>query len=157
MIVRYLSFGKWVPWAIALFFVVQTALFACFAYVAKQTDAGMSTTQAYEKGLSYNSIIKKSEEQEALLYTSKIEYKNGQIFFSLENEKGQKIQDAKVWLWLYRPVHAGKDIKLEMEINSFGGGYAVNIAPPEKGLWEARIHAQTRHGSYQDSKRILIE
>lgn len=154
--VKITSTGKWVPWAIVLFFVVQTIFFSWLAHVAQKTHTGMVTDHAYEKGLAYNDTIAKSEEQEKLGYTSEIEYKNSRIVFSLKDKNKQTIPNAKVKLWLYRPAHAGKDMAQAMTVNP-DGSYAATIVPPEKGLWEIRIHAETTQGSYQSSKRIVIE
>ena len=146
---------KFIPWYIVLFFVVLTFVFGGFAYVAKTTHTGLVTDEAYEKGLAYNSTIEKAAAQDALGYVSDIGFKDNIIYFSLVDATAQPITNAHVKLWLYRPVHDGDDVRLDMtEVSK--GQYKATIAPPEQGMWEIRIHAATPAGDYQASKRVVL-
>lgn len=146
---------KLIPWYIVLFFIVLSFVFGGFAYVAQTTHTGVVTDQAYEKGLDYNSTIEKARAQDALGYMSDIMLKDGTVYFTLVDAAALPITDAVVKLWLYRPVHDGGDMHLDM-IEVRKGQYEVKISPPEKGMWEIRIHAVTPAGNYQSSKRVVL-
>lgn len=146
---------KFIPWYIVLFFIVLSFVFGGFAYVAKKTHTGLVTEQAYEKGLDYNSTIEQSQAQDALGYMSDIAMKDGTVYFALVDANAMPIMGAAVKLWLYRPVHDGGDMHVEM-IEVHKGQYEAKIAPPEKGMWEIRIHAVTPTVNYQVSKRVVL-
>lgn len=147
---------KLIPWYIVLFFVVQTVLFAWFIWLSETTHTGVTTEQAYEKGLDYNGVISKAQEQAALGFTSSIEQSGGEILFILKDAAGKPVAGAKVTLWFFRPVQDGMDSRFDMTERQ-NGIYALTEAPQEKGLWEVRVRAQTAKGPYQTSKRMVFQ
>ena len=144
---------RFIPWYIVLFFVVQTGFFAWFYHIAASTFTGMVTDRAYEKGLQYNQVIAKYNAQEKLGWTSEITRKGNGIQLILKDARGNLLSGAKVRLWLVRPVHDGVDQHLEMQ-EMATGDYFSPLALPEKGIWEARIEAESQGHTYQSAKRM---
>lgn len=146
---------RFIPWYIVMFFVFQTVLFGWFTYIAQKTHTGVVTEQAYEKGLAYNDVIEKARQQDALGFSSVIEERDGKISFSLVDHEGRPVQDAKVMVTFFRPVHDGIDTTAEMIGRN--GVYTSAVELSEPGLWEVRVNAKTSRGDYQASKRMTIE
>ncbi|MCE9507971.1 MAG: FixH family protein [Alphaproteobacteria bacterium] len=147
---------RFIPWGIALFFAVQAIGFAWFYRISTATSPGLVTDSAYEKGLQYNDVIAKAAAQDLLGWTSAITRKNEGIEFALRDGQGKPLAGARAHLWLVRPVHDGEDRQLEMK-ETAPGHYFAALAVPEKGLWEARIRAETPKGAYQSSERIVFK
>ena len=147
--------GRFIPWVIVLFFAVLTALFAAFIYVAEQTYTGVVTEQAYEKGLAYNTTIDKADAQNQRELKATLSREKDQIVFFLKDASGRNVAKGAV-LWFFRPVHDGKDKVITMQ-RRLDGAFIAPAVVPEQGLWELRIRAETSHGSYQMSKRMVFE
>lgn len=144
---------KYIPWYIVLFFVVQASVLGWFCYLADSTYTGLVTEQAYEKGLKYNQTIARYEAQQKLGWTSVIAQKDGGIEMMLSATDKKPVTGAQAQLWLVRPVRAGADQRLTMTETAPGRYFAV-VAPPEKGLWEARISVEKEGQSFQASRRV---
>lgn len=147
------SSGKFVPYAIAAFFVLQAILFVWFYNVATSTYSGLVTEGAYEKGLKYNQTINQAEKQKNLGWTSSIKKKNGGVEFILKDKNGSPLSGAHVILWLVRLVHDGADQHLEMKETSPGHYFSAAVLP-EKGLWEARVESEKDGKTYQTARRM---
>lgn len=147
--------GRFIPWYIVAFFLGQTVLFAWFTHVAVSTHTGLVTERAYEKGLSYNRTIESARRQEDMGFTSEIVRNRKTVSFILKDNKGNIVPDAKVTLYLFRPVQEGMDSQFTLSFNE--NAYEAEITPPLPGLWEVRILAKMKNGNYQSSKRVVFE
>lgn len=146
---------KWIPWYIAGFFMALTALFSCFVYIAEKTYTGVVTDHAYERGLAYNEIIKDAAAQDILGFRPDIRKDGRKIVFSLATAEGKPVQVSKAKMLLFRPVQDGMDMTADMVLDD--GVFTAEVSPPQQGLWEVRISAETAQGPYFTSKRMRFE
>ncbi len=149
---------RFIPLYIVAFFVVISGVLGTFTYVAITTYRGVVTANAYEKGVAYNTVIDQARTQDSLGYTHTLTYQNGEVAFALTaREGGQAVVVETAKVWFFRPTQEGMDIHLPMT-KAADGTYRAGVeALPAKGLWEARVYAQTAKGEYQASKRITVK
>lgn len=147
--------GRLIPWMIVLFFVVLTGVLAAFTVVARRTHTGLSNDAAYERGLAYNATIEKSSAQDKLNLQPTIRAEKSAVLFRLTDAQGRAVSVSSATLWMYRPSDAALDTTLLMKRR--GKDWIAAPALPAKGLWEARVRAETAQGPYQASQRLVIE
>lgn len=149
--------ARYIPWLIVAFFVVITCVLAGFAYVAITTYRGVVTDQAYERGVAYNAVIARAEEQAARGWNADIVFRDGYVTFTLVDGDGTAVAADGVVLVMFRPTQAGMDRRYDMQ--SLGGGrFQANVSDlPAHGAWDARVTAQTIQGDYHASTRMVIE
>ncbi|MBF0137321.1 MAG: FixH family protein [Magnetococcus sp. DMHC-1] len=153
---------RWLVAGIFMFAIVLLVnLF--LAFFAKRTWNGLTTTQAYEKGLAYNEVLAAQERQDRLGWQGSLEPTTGWIVgqpavlrFTLTEKDGTPIQSAVVKGSLYRTVHQGNDQTLAFEQEQ-PGRYKVSVTPPLPGVWEVKLQATTPHGDFRFNQRIQVK
>lgn len=149
--------GRFIPWLIVAFFVVITMVLSGFTYIAVTTYRGVVTEQAYEKGVNYNAIIARAEVQDELHLNSRTRLTGTTVEFSLTDKAGAPVTGAQVSLLMFRPTQEGMDRRYAMA-EAGGGLYRADVADlPARGIWEARVSAQTSQGAYRSSQRVVSQ
>ncbi len=149
--------ARYIPWLIVGFFVVIAGVLFTFAYVAITTYRGVVTDQAYEKGVAYNDVIARAQAQDEKGWESTIDVHSRVMTFRLVDRRGDAVRVDAVKLTMFRPTQAGIDRDYTMHAQS-NGTYTADMSDlPAIGIWEARIKAQTQHGEYQASKRVVMK
>lgn len=144
-----------IPWMIVGFFVALACLLGWFADLAVSSYTGVVTDEAYEKGLHYNDTIARARAQDALGWQGDIRLENGLLAFTLRDATGAGIDGAKVDAYAMRPVQAGKDTQVTMQAEG-DGAYRARLSLPQSGLWLVEIHAKSKQGDFQVSKRVVV-
>ena len=142
---------RWIPWYFVLFFAVVAAVNAVMVTLAIRTHTGTVTDHPYEIGIKYNEVVEASEKQDALGWSSAINYSNDKLHFTLKNKAGHVIVPEKMIAYISRPTQAGMDFTVDMKTGN------VPVTFPLKGLWEVRIDAYYHDNHYQQSKRIVVQ
>ncbi len=142
---------RWIPWYFVAFFVVIALVDGAMVTIAIRTHTGLVTDHPYEKGLSYNRVVKAKEMQETYGWKGDIAYTGGRLSFTLHDKDGRLIQPQHATATITRPTQAGMDFTVALA----GGG--VDIDFPAKGLWHVRIDGVYDGVHYQQSRRIVIE
>jgi nitrogen fixation protein FixH len=147
---------KWIPWYFVVFFVVLIVIDGTMVTIAVKTQTGTITDHPYEKGLAYNQVVKDSDMQAALGWKGNIDFKDGEISFTLKDKTGHAISADKVLASFTRPTQAGMDFTQPMQISE-GTYFILKPAFPVKGLWEVRVYVESKAGQFQHSKRIVVQ
>lgn len=141
--------GRRVWWYFVAFFGFVAAVNAAMVTTALRTHSGTVTEHPYEKGLAYNDVVKATEKQAALGWTSRLEFTRGALFFSVRDAKNQPLSLEKATASFTRPAQSGMDFVVELT------GRETPITFPAKGQWEVRVDAMHKGVPYQESKRIV--
>lgn len=134
-----------------MFFGFVAAVNAVMMTLAIRTHSGLVTDHPYEKGLAYNQVVQAEKEQEALGWKGTIDYKNGTLYFILQDKNTQPLQWKKARATIRRPTQSGMDFVVTLK------GEQTPIDFPEKGLWEVQVDAMHDGAHYQKSKRIVVQ
>ncbi len=151
---------KWIPWWIALGFVVLISPVVPLAYIAIHTLPGTVSDKAYENGIAYNKSIAAGVKAAALGWTGVITYDQpaeGQIAFHyrLQDTKGDAVEGASVHLFLVRPVQKGMDRKATLQAEA-GGNYSTTLDLPATGVWDVHVSATRGNENFQSIQRIVV-
>lgn len=144
---------RFIPWYIVCFFALQFILFGWFYYVASSTYNGVITDQAYEKGLKYNDVIARAAAQEKLGWRLTMAKVDSALRVTLRDRADAPLSQARVMVWLVRPVQAGMDFSVDLK-ETAPGVYAAPVIVPAPGLWEVRASVRQGSHTYQAAQRM---
>ncbi len=136
--------GRTALFLILSFFGVVFAANGVFLYLAASTWNGLSTDDAYRKGLNYNRTIERAAAQRELGWRTAVsleELGDGQrrLTVLLHDRTEQPINNRAVTAMLRRPVSEDTE-DIEVSLNWAGAGlYATDLALPEGGHWDVRV------------------
>lgn len=151
---------KWIPWYFVAFFTVVAMVDAVMVTLAVETQPGLVTEHAYERGLAYNDTVKAAGMQDALGWkgaiTSRTEGEKTMLSFRLQDARGLPIISQHVSVDLMRPVQEGIDFTMPMTRDE-AGEYWAEAVFPARGVWQARVFVHDKGTRYQQSQRIVIK
>ena len=148
--------GRHVLFAMLAFFGVVIATNAVFVVLALDTWTGVSTDDAYRRGLDYNTVLRAAEDQKALGWTGEIAFEplgegQGRIAATFTDRNGNALEHLTVRAEVRRPTHEGHDHEVALD-RSGPGRYGAELTLPLRGQWDVRLHAEGRDGA-----RFVIE
>jgi len=151
--------GKTVLYGMLAFFGVIFAVNAAFVYFALDTWPGLSTPNAYEKGVRYNTTLTAAEKQSALGWRSAVSLSassNGQyvVLVRIKTKTGTAINALKIRLTLLRPTHEGYDQTIGLT-ETAPGRYEGETRLPLRGQWLGRIAATSPSGQTYNMQHEL--
>lgn len=150
---------RFIPWAIASFFIVLAIVLAGLCTIAFRTYTGEVTDGAYKKGLVYNTTLQEAQTQSRLGWKSNLSVTPAaqafQIVWHLADEHIVPISDADAQAWCIRPTQAGFDTHALLKRNG-KGTYQGMIALPLKGVWEVHVSAVYKGHNYQEVKTVIL-
>ena len=124
--------------------------------LALDTWTGVSTDDAYRRGLAYNEVLDAAEAQQELGWTGAVTFEplgesRGRLAATFTDRNGNALDHLTVRADVLRPTHEGHD--LEVALNRTGPGrYDAEVTLPLRGQWDVRLHAEARGGH-----RFVIE
>jgi len=127
-----------------------------FVYIAYANPPSEVTSEAYEKGLSYNETLAKSAAQKALGWLSSTHYEDGKLSFSLTDGQHRPLEKAQVRAWFVNPNDATKDRSVDL-ISIGKGHYTASELLPAKGNWTVHVTAQSEGREYQSVSQIEVQ
>jgi nitrogen fixation protein FixH len=146
--------GKHVFFMVFIFFATVSAVDGLFVYKALQSNTGVVTDQAYEKGLAFDKILQEAEQQEALNVTAKTAYSNGLLSLQLKDKSGVDVKGARITAKIIRPVAEGHDFEIAF-LEKKPGVYESEVKMPLPGLWEAKMEAKWDTKIYRKIMRFM--
>ena len=156
------SKGWWYPFIFLGFFVIVVSVNATMAFFATSTFTGLSTQNAYEKGLAYNRNLAMAKAQAALGWSvdAAVTPAAGpkpaaNVTLTYRDRGGQPLTGLDVHALVSRPTVKGYD--QEVALNDQGDGrYTATVTLPFTGQWDMDVLA-TGHGeAYQLQRRFIL-
>jgi nitrogen fixation protein FixH len=155
MHVRTLT-GRHVLYWILGFFAVVLAANGTFVYLALSTWTGLSTENAYQRGIDYNDVLDTAARQRALGWTGALSFApagDGRVRLSLAvtDRRGMPVDNLEVAADIRRPTN--EDFDQAAVLAPGGAGvYEAELELPLRGQWDVRAI-----GEAQDGRRFEIE
>ena len=164
--------GWWYPWLFVGGMLIVIAVNVVLVAIAIGTFSGLTTEDAYRKGLAYNRTIAAAEAQDArgwrLDLTITPQSPGGTAAGAAEkatggmavvarfaDRAGQPLSRLDVRAFLVRPLGDGDDLALLLQ-ETGGGLYRGTLPPPLGGQWDVRIHARRGDETFQQTRRIVV-
>lgn len=135
--------GRTVLLSFLAFFGVIFLVNGIFFWFASDSWTGLSTEDAYRKGIAFNDELARAEAQRLLGWTAATEFISagpgeGRLVFALTSADGLPVRGRDVSATFRRPVSEGMDFAANLE-STGPGKYAADIAPPVPGQWDVRL------------------
>ncbi|TQV68100.1 FixH family protein [Denitrobaculum tricleocarpae] len=145
--------------AFAAFFGVVFAVNGFMVFMALDSWSGLSTEDAYQRGLRYNTTLEAMEHRDALGWQENVIYtpgspdaaatadadsqseSYGRITLEMRDRDGALLEGLIVAGQIWRPTNEGFDRPIELEAVG-AGRYETDVAFPLKGNWLIRLSAQ---------------
>lgn len=156
---RRLTGPKVLAWLLGFFGLVM-AVNGVFVYLALDSFSGLSTEQAYQKGLSYNETLRAGRAQRALGWRARVESewrgldRPARIDVTLQDRDGAPLAGLSLSGNLRWPVKEGSDRALTF--TDLGDGrYAGEAVLPYPGNWDLSLVAVRGDGAEMRIERRL--
>ena len=148
--------GRMVLIGFVAFFGVIAAVNGVFMYFALSTWPGLTTEDAYKKGVAYNRTLDEAAVQARLGWRSAVAIDvSGELVVSLAGKDGAPIQGARVDVTLSRPL--GSEAALSLMLEEIAPGrYGGRFTAPDAGRWKADIKAQLNDNSYRMRHEVMV-
>ena len=154
--------GRHVLMGLLAFFGVVLLTNTVFIYLALDTFSGLSTEDAYRRGLEYNETLEARAEQRALGWSGLVSYEErdgaaGLLTAVLTDRTGMPLADLQVSGQVRRPTHEGHDLEVTL-VQSGAGTYTSEIELPLRGQWDVRLVAVSPGGKrFEMERRIWLK
>tara|TARA_R110000868_G_scaffold14669_3_gene67907 strand:- start:1459 stop:1959 length:501 start_codon:yes stop_codon:yes gene_type:complete len=127
--------GRHVLVFLIAFFAVIFAVNGVFLFVSLQTHPGVTSTDAYRKGLHFNRELDRADRQRARGWKSEISADRGVMEIRLTDKSARPVSGLRINAVARRPVHDRGDTELVLrEIET--GRYRADRPPLPPGRWE---------------------
>jgi nitrogen fixation protein FixH len=145
------------------FFAVIVLVNGVFMYFALTSFSGLSTENAYVKGVNYNRTLAQGRAQKAAgwqVTATALQVTPGrQVVLNVRvmDRHGRPLDNLALRGQLRRPTYAGDDVTLEFEATG-KGGYRALADPDAAGQWDLRLLAQVDDATdYRWEKRLWLK
>ncbi len=125
-----------------------------FIFFALSSFSGLTTENAYVKGLHFNRAVARGRAQQAAGWrvtataTQTMPGRELVLQVRVEDRNGRPLEDLKLSGQLRRPTHQGGDLALSFEATG-NGGYRAFAAPKTSGQWDLRLVAQANDAAHE--------
>jgi len=149
-----------IPYLFFIFFAVIIGINAFYIYLANKSWRGVTTQDAYEKGVAYNEVITQNKKQQEMGWKVEIKYqrideKNGSLLVKLSDKNSALIKDANIRAEIKRPTQEGFDFKAPLVFKD--GVYEAKISFPMKGQWDITLDIARGEERFFEVKRYVIQ
>jgi nitrogen fixation protein FixH len=157
--------GWWYPFIFVGAFGVVLAVNLVFMFSAVRSFSGLSTEQAYDKGLKYNEEIASAKRQQDLGWNVTTEVNarapsmgashSADIVIGFLDKDGTPVTGLSVQATFVRPTSEGNDSSVALAEQG-QGRYLVSAALPLGGQWDMTVKALRGNLSYRFAQRIYL-
>ncbi|MCY4309942.1 MAG: FixH family protein [Rhodospirillaceae bacterium] len=150
---------RWIPWTFVAGFGVILLANGIMVFSAFNSWNGVSTDDAYRRGLEYNRQL---AEQQRVVATgwavaARLDGKGNHrnLLVAIKDKSGKFIPDATVVARFERPIERGLDFSVKMQ-STVGGQYNAAITLPKYGQWRLVLSIAARTGTVTATRRYNL-
>lgn len=149
--------GRMVLIGFIAFFGVIIAVNGTFMYFALSTWPGLTTEDAYKKGIAYNHTLDEAAAQRAVGWQSGILIDTtGKLTLMLADKNRQPVHGAIVTVSLSRPLGDARTYNITL-VERADGHYESRFVAPMPGRWIVAVSAHLNALSYQMNHEVLVQ
>jgi nitrogen fixation protein FixH len=138
--------GKHVLFILFAFFGVMLAVNGVFVYFATATFSGVSTEDAYRKGLHYNETIAAFQVQQATGWHSAVSLDGPALRLEMQDASGRPIDGLMIEGTLERPA-TNQEVRTLTFHGAGNGLYSADVANLANGQWQLQAEARAADAS----------
>lgn len=152
--------SRWIPWSFVAFFLVIFAADAVMVTLAVRSWTGLSTVNAYEKGLAFNEALLANRAQAELGWQGELSFApkgraSGLLTLELHEQDGRPVQ-GDVIAHIRRPTSEGHDLTLPLVAHG-SGLYTADLDLPLLGQWDVRVVASRGDDVFRLKERMFVQ
>jgi nitrogen fixation protein FixH len=149
--------GRMVLFGFIAFFGVIAAVNGVFMYLALSTWPGLTTEDAYKKGIAYNHTLDEAAQQKKLGWVSAVKLDaDGGLQVTMTARDGSPLDGANVEAALSRPL--GDETVEKMALSETAPGqYAARFPAPQPGRWKADIFVTRNKDLYRMRHEVMVK
>jgi len=154
--------GRHVLFGLLGFFGLVFAANGAFVYLALDTFSGLSTENAYQRGLDYNETLRAAEAQRELGWRVTVTARaldggRYRVAADFADRRGEPLDGLAIGGSLRRPTQEGLDREIALE-RVAPGRYASDVTLPLAGQWDLVLSARSPAGqSYTLEERLWLK
>lgn len=153
--------GRWIPWTFVGMFGIILLANGIMVTAAFDSWSGLSTTDAYHKGLLHDRQIAERDREEHLGWQVSSGFEQrapgaGELRLRALDKAGNPILGAEVVAKVVRPVVEGSDFTVTLPGRG-AGLYTLPVQFPKRGLWEVRYRIHGNGETVSAVHRIQVK
>jgi len=133
---------RWIPWSFVGGFGIILIANGIMVFNAFDSWTGLSTDDAYRRGLAYNEQLAQAQKAEATGWQIAAHVAGTgimrQIHVTLHDKAKQPIRYADIQVAFQRPIERGHDFTVTLR-STGNGRYAGQVQLPKYGQWRLRF------------------
>lgn len=157
---RQPSHDRWIPWTFVAFFLVIFVVNGIMLTFALRSFNGLSTDEAYNRGLGYNQTLAAHQAQYEMgwqIDLSSRDSGSGQSHLTLVMFDAQDLPLAidGISATARRPI--SQDLDFDVAFRHAGRGlYEAKVTWPREGQWDLRVVIESGEKSYRLDRRLFV-
>ena len=145
--------SKWIPWVFVGGMGLVVVVNAGLVFAALTTFTGVTVSQSYDRGRSYNSVLAAAERQDALGWSAQVSLREGTLDVAVRDREGLAVSGRLEGV-LQRPLER---VALPLEFAALGSGrFLAAVEPGQPGQWEARLTLTSTRGEHFDIRQRVM-
>lgn len=154
-----ISGDRWIPALIVVAFLVMVVANGTMIWVALGTWTGLTTGEAYDRGISYNETLAAADARDALGWSVTVTTETAgdgyQTEIVIADAVGAPVDGAVIVGRFVRPTHEGYDF--DVDFRQVGAGrYRTTFAAPLAGQWDLRFEVAKGEHVFRAAERVRL-
>jgi nitrogen fixation protein FixH len=151
----------YIPMIFVVGFIILAILDGIFVYLAVNSQTGLVTENAYEKGLRYNQAIEKAESAEKI--EQKVEITQiSNLKYKLNYNINIADKSPQVTAQIIRPIGDGKDFEISLnlqtgQLQNQDLIYQAEVDFPEQGNWDILVIYKDENREFRKKQRVFVK
>ena len=150
----------WIPWTFVWGFVVILAANGIMVFFAFDSFTGVSTDDAYRRGLGFNEQLEVRQRAAALGWRAAArldkEPAGRRLILALHDKAGRPLSSARVRAKFRRPIERGLDFTVALTPRG-DGRYDAPIRSPQPGQWRVLFDIAVGGDRIVAERRFVVD
>lgn len=143
--------SRWIPWVFVGGMAVVVVVNGLLIFSALSTFTGVSVDHAYDRGRTYNHILREAERQNALGWSPTIMLDGQRLAIRVQDREGNSVP-GRIEAHLLRPLD-GERVDLPEAVGV--GRFTIDLPELRAGQWEFRGLLIALDGKQRDIRQRL--
>lgn len=144
--------GRWIPWIFVGGMAVVVVVNGVLIFSALSTFTGVTVSGAYDRGRSYNQVLREAERQEALGWNAQVLLAETRVIVTLTDRAGAPVA-GHLASHMLRPLDGER---VDLPDLTSAGRFALDLPALRAGQWEYRGLLTAPDGARRDIRERLI-
>jgi nitrogen fixation protein FixH len=152
--------GRYIPWIFVGSMTLVVCVNAGMVMAAFSTYSGLTHADAYGRGLAYNRVLDRLDQQERLGWRVEAAWAAAggndpdRLRLVVRDRMDNPLVGARILGVLVRPVERADVIALEFSEGS-SGVYATDLSLPQRGQWDLRLLIEYAGDRVETTRRVF--